>query len=144
MDWLFLIEIVLSGLGSGALLALTGIAFVLIYKATKVLNLAVGEMLMLCAYFFFGLTAALALPVWLAIILTVIGGGILGGVIERVFDPADAGREPHLGVHGDSRPQLCSDRVRRIRLGSDPATLPNFLPSKPIFIGSAYVSRRLR
>jgi branched-chain amino acid transport system permease protein len=36
------------------LLALTGIAFVLIYKATKVLNLAVGEMLMLCAYFFFG------------------------------------------------------------------------------------------
>ena len=83
MDWLFLTEIVLSGLGSGALLALTGIAFVLIYKATKVLNLAVGEMLMLCAYFFFGLTAAFALPVWLAIILTVIGGGILGGVIER-------------------------------------------------------------
>lgn len=56
MDWLFLIEVVLSGLGSGALFALTGIAFVLIYKATKVINLAVGEMLMLCAYFFFGST----------------------------------------------------------------------------------------
>lgn len=53
MDWLFLFEVVLSGLGSGALLALTGIAFVLIYKATKVINLAVGEMLMLGAYFFF-------------------------------------------------------------------------------------------
>ena len=45
MDWLFLIEVVLSGLGSGALFALTGIAFVLIYKATKVINLAVGEMI---------------------------------------------------------------------------------------------------
>jgi branched-chain amino acid transport system permease protein len=30
------VRVVLSGLGSGALLALTGIAFVLIYKATKV------------------------------------------------------------------------------------------------------------
>ena len=94
MDWLFLTEIVLSGLGSGALLALTGIAFVLIYKATKVLNLAVGEMLMLCAYFFFGLTAAFALPVWLAIILTVIGGGILGGVIERILIRPMLGESP--------------------------------------------------
>ncbi len=72
MDWLFLIEVIMSGLGSGALLALTGIAFVLIYKATKVINLAVGEMLMLSAYFFFGLTTALVIPVWLAIILTML------------------------------------------------------------------------
>ena len=94
MDWLFLFEVVLSGLGSGALLALTGIAFVLIYKATKVLNLAVGEMLMLCAYFFFGMTAAFALPIWLAIILTVIGGGILGGVIERILIRPMLGESP--------------------------------------------------
>lgn len=94
MDWLFLIEVVLSGLGSGALFALTGIAFVLIYKATKVINLAVGEMLMLCAYFFFGLTTALALPVWLAIILTVIGGGVLGGVVERALIRPMLGESP--------------------------------------------------
>ena len=143
MDWLFLIEIVLSGLGSGALLALTGIAFVLIYKATKVLNLAVGEMLMLCAYFFFGLTAALALPVWLAIILTVIGGGILGGVIERVLIRPMLGESPisvFMVTVG-----LSSVLIGFVEFvwGSDPATLPNFLPSKPIFIGSAYVSPKI-
>lgn len=94
MDWLFLFEVVLSGLGSGALLALTGIAFVLIYKATKVINLAVGEMLMLGAYFFFGLTISLTLPIWLAVILTLVGGGILGGVFERVLIRPMLGESP--------------------------------------------------
>jgi branched-chain amino acid transport system permease protein len=64
MDWLFFIEFAFGPWLRRALLALTGIAFVLIYKATKVLNLAVGEMLMLCAYFFVGMFSALALPVW--------------------------------------------------------------------------------
>lgn len=143
MDWSFLFEIVLSGLGSGALLALTGIAFVLIYKATKVLNLAVGEMLMLCAYFFFGLTSALALPVWLAIILTVIGGGILGGVIERILIRPMLGESPisvFMVTVG-----LSSVLIGFVEFvwGSDPATLPSFLPSKPVFIGNAYVSPKI-
>ena len=45
MDALFLAEVSLAGLGAGALYALTGVAFVLIYKATRVVNLAIGEIL---------------------------------------------------------------------------------------------------
>ncbi len=56
-DWLFFAEVTLAGLGSGALLALTALAFVLIYKATQVVNLAIGEMLMMGAYLFFGFAA---------------------------------------------------------------------------------------
>ena len=56
-DWLFFAEVTLAGLGSGALLALTALAYVLIYKATKVVNLAIGEMLMIGAYLFFGVAA---------------------------------------------------------------------------------------
>ena len=143
MDWLFLIEVVLSGLGSGALFALTGIAFVLIYKATKVINLAVGEMLMLCAYFFFGLTTALVLPVWLAIILTVIGGGVLGGVVERALIRPMLGESPisvFMVTVG-----LSSVLIGFVELvwGGDPRTLPNFLPTKPVFIGDAYVSPKI-
>ena len=41
-EWLFFTEITLAGLGSGGLYALTGLAFVLIYKATRVVNLAIG------------------------------------------------------------------------------------------------------
>ena len=65
-DWLYLAEIVLAGLGSGGLYALTALAFVMIYKATRVVNLAIGEMLMIGAYLCFGLATSFKLPMWLA------------------------------------------------------------------------------
>ena len=67
MDWWLLFEIVLAGIGTGGLYALTGLAFVLIYKATRVVNIAIGEMLMMGAYIFFAFSAGMELPVWLAI-----------------------------------------------------------------------------
>ena len=60
--WL-LFEITVAGIGTGGLYALTGLAFVLIYKATKVVNIAIGEMLMIGAYLFFAFAAGLGLPI---------------------------------------------------------------------------------
>ena len=82
-DLLFFIEVSLAGLGSGALLSLTALAFVLIYKATRVINLAVGETLMMGGYFFFALAAGMSLPVWIAIPLAIAGGGLIGAIVER-------------------------------------------------------------
>src|SRR5918998_1687866 len=82
MDWLFLSEVILAGSGSGALYALAGVAFVVIYKATKVVNLAIGEILMLGGYAFFGLVAGMGLPAWAALPLAVLCGGLLGGFVE--------------------------------------------------------------
>jgi branched-chain amino acid transport system permease protein len=59
IDWWLLFEIVLAGLGSGGLYALTGLAFVTIYKATRVVNIAIGEMLMVGAYLFFSFSVGL-------------------------------------------------------------------------------------
>lgn len=60
LDWLYFLEISLAGLGTGGLYALTGLAFVMIYKATRVVNLAIGEMLMFGAYVFFAFAAGMA------------------------------------------------------------------------------------
>jgi branched-subunit amino acid ABC-type transport system permease component len=95
-DWLFLAEISLAGLGSGGLLALAGLALVIIYKATRVVNLAIGEMLMMSAYLFFALTATqfggwqhaliLALLFLLGMLFT---DGINGLWIARLIARAD-------------------------------------------------------
>ena len=82
-DWLFFFEVTLAGLGNAALLALTGLAFVLIYKATRVVNLAIGEMLMVGAYLFFSFSSGLGLPTYVAIPAALLGGGLLGAVLER-------------------------------------------------------------
>ncbi len=142
-DWLFFTEVTLAGLGSGALLALTALAFVLIYKATKVVNLAIGEMLMMGAYLFFGLAAGYGLPVWASIPLALIGGGFLGALIERAVIRRMLGES------------AISIFMVTIGLGSilvgiveiiwtpNPARLPDFMGTTPLFIGDAYVSRKI-
>ena len=144
-DWLFFAEVTLAGLGSGALLrADRRSPIVLIYKATKVVNLAIGEMLMIGAYLFFGFAAGYGLPVW-------------------AVDPARADRRRRC-----SAPLIERAVIRRmlgesaisifmvtIGIGSilvgiveiiwtpNPARLPDFMGTTPLFIGEAYVSRKI-
>ncbi len=133
------IEISLTGLGMGGLYALTGVAFVLIYKATRVINLAIGEMLMVGAYLFFGLAAGLALPWWLAILFALAGGGLLGLLLERAVIRPMLGENPisvFMVTIG-----LGSILVGLVELiwTADPRRLPQFLPDEPIFLGPVFV-----
>ncbi len=140
MDWLFFFEITLAGLGTGGLYALTAIAFVLIYKATRVINLAIGEMLMVGAYLFFGAAAGWALPWWLAIILALVGGGALGMILERGVIRPLLGENP-ISVF------MVTIGLGSILIGmveliwtANPRSLPNFFPTDPIFIGDAFLA----
>ena len=67
MDWAYLFEISLTGIAGGGLYALAALAFVMVYKATRVVNIAIGEMLMAGGYLFFTFAAMWSLPLWLAI-----------------------------------------------------------------------------
>ncbi len=138
-DFYSFIEISLTGLGMGGLYALTGVAFVLIYKATRVINLAIGEMLMFGAYLFFGLVAGLALPWWLALIFALAGGGLLGLVLERAVIRPMLGENPisvFMVTIG-----LGSVLVGLVELvwTADPQRLPQFLPDEPIIIGPVFI-----
>ncbi len=142
-DFLFFIEVSLAGLGSGALLSLTALAFVLIYKATRVINLAVGETLMMGGYFFFALAAGMSLPVWIAIPLAIAGGGLIGAIVERGIIRRMLGESPisvFMVTVG-----LGSVLVGLVEFiwGTDPRSLPDFMGSAPIFLGEVYVSRKI-
>ncbi|ODS66838.1 MAG: ABC transporter permease [Bordetella sp. SCN 67-23] len=142
-DWLFFFEISLAGLGTGGLYALTGLAFVMIYKATRVVNLAIGEMLMFGAYVFFAFTAGMALPVWLAIAGAVAAGGLLGAAVERTMIRPMLGESPiavFMVTVG-----LGSILVGMVELiwTADPRLLPGFMPSDPVMIGEAFVSPKV-
>ena len=64
--------------------AMLAIGIVLIYRASKVLNLAHGVMATAPAYLLFSLAAA-GVPLVLSLPLAVAGGGVLGWFVERVF-----------------------------------------------------------
>jgi len=143
MDWLFFFEVVLAGIGGGALYALAGIAFVIIYKATRVVNLAIGEMLMMGAYFFLTFFAILELPLWAAVVLALVSGAALGGVIERLAIRPMLGEDP-ISVF------MVTVGLGSIMVGlveiiwtADQRRLPEFMPSEPIFLGEAFISSKV-
>ena len=143
MDWLLLFEVSLAGLGSGGLYALAGLAFVLIYKATKVVNLAIGEMLMMGAYFFFAAVSGTGWPIWLGILVAVLGSGALGALVERLLIRPMLGESP-ISVFMITI-GLASILVGVVELvwGADQLRLPEFMPGEPVLIGEAMVPPKI-
>jgi branched-chain amino acid transport system permease protein len=71
----------INGVIMGGIYALIAIGFVVIYKSSKVLNFAQGELVMIGAFAFLALYNAL--PIWLAFIVSVGLAGLMGFLIEK-------------------------------------------------------------
>ncbi|SFM42583.1 branched-chain amino acid ABC transporter permease [Marinobacter pelagius] len=143
MDWLFFGEISLAGLAMGGLYALIALGFVMIYKATRVINFAIGEIMMFAAYLFLAFAGGMELSAWIALPLAVIGGSILGGVIEKTMIRPMLGESPISVV-------MVTIGIASILVGlvefiwtADPQLLPNFLPREPVFIGPLYLAPKI-
>jgi len=82
-DWIALVEFAAIGLLSGGLLALIALGFVLIFKGTGVINFAMGEFMMLGAYFFYTARVMWSLPHWFALLLTFVAVALVAALVER-------------------------------------------------------------
>jgi branched-chain amino acid transport system permease protein len=81
----FFLHLLVNGLSLGFLYALSALGFVMIFKASSVLNFAHGELMAIGAFLFLVLTTWAGLPIILAFGLTLVGSFLLGFVIERLF-----------------------------------------------------------
>ena len=69
---------ILSGIGTGCIYALIGLALILVYKATDIINFAVGEMMMMSAFMAYTFLTIVRLPYYQVFILTVLFSGLMG------------------------------------------------------------------
>ncbi len=81
----FLVNLIINGFVVGSVYSLISLSMVLIYKGSKVLNLAQGELLMFGGLIGLTLTATFRLNLFLALALAMIVMAIIGLLIERVF-----------------------------------------------------------
>lgn len=77
-------QILVSGLAAGGVYGLIALGFVLIYKATSILNLATGQFMTLGAFVCLTLMSQVSAPFWVAFPLTLVFAAVLGIVVERV------------------------------------------------------------
>jgi branched-chain amino acid transport system permease protein len=78
----FALQLFFTGIGIGAIYALVALGFVLIYRATNVVNFAQGDFAMLGAFGMILLAVDLQWPYWLSIIVTLAGLIVFGALFN--------------------------------------------------------------
>src|ERR1700732_2529311 len=84
MTWRIILQLALSGLSIGSIYALVGLALVLPFKASGIVNFAQGEIVTFGAYLAL-ILAGLGLPDLAIVPLVLIGAGPFGTAIERLW-----------------------------------------------------------
>ena len=134
------LQLTLTGLTNGSIFALVALGFVLIYKASDVINFAQGDFLLVGAYITYGLIVQMGLPWGVGVLLTMVAAVGLGVLVERLVLRPMIG-EPIISVImvtiGLS--SLLRAIVNAI-WGTTGRAFPSFLPRTPINIGGAIIS----
>jgi branched-chain amino acid transport system permease protein len=142
-DWIVLVEFAAIGLLSGGLLALIALGFVLIYKGTGVINFAMGEFMMLGAYFFYTAHVMWGLDLWLALPATLAAVALAAALVERAILRPLSG-QPVISVlmatiglasalHGGAEAVW----------GGRNYEMPALLPRKPLIVGDVLIPGQL-
>ena len=78
------VQLTVTGLSNGAILALAALGFVLVYKASGVINFAQGQFLLVGAYVLWAAIVRWGLPWGLAVVVAIAVAVALGLVVERL------------------------------------------------------------
>jgi branched-chain amino acid transport system permease protein len=133
------IQLTVYGLANGTILALAALGFVLIYKATRVINFAQGELLLVGAYAFYSAFVVLQLPAILAIAVAVIVAAALGVAIERLVLRPLLGEDPIAIIMVTIGLSAVLKAAVQVVYGTTPREMPKFLPRGSVDILGAIV-----
>ena len=136
----YFLQLLVTGVAVGCIYALAALGFVLIYKSSRVINFAHGELIAIGAFLTYGLTAWAGLPVWLSLALALALMYALGRGVERVFLRPMIG-EPIISVImvTIALASVLSGLVYFTPFGTLTARFPSFLPTTPLQFGGIFL-----
>ena len=137
----FFLQLAINGVVVGSIYALVALGFVIIYKASGIINFAQGEFLVLGAYVCLAILSTGRVPVVPAFFLTLVFSAALGVLLERlILRPLIS--EPVISVimvtFGLS--SILRAVVQGI-WGTDTRPFPALFPSTPVMFGPVPVSQ---
>ena len=129
---------IINGISIGAVYALIAVGYSLVYSVLNFSNFAHGEVLMIGAYIGYYTLAAMHAPFWLATGLSVIGGGLVAVLLEKVgYRPLRLRRAPLLyfmiSAMGLS---IFLQNLFIVSIGPNFRTYPEVFSIEPYLIGS--------
>lgn len=126
------VNLLVYGLADGAILALAALGFVLIYKATGVINFAQGEFLLVGAYTFYAAFVLLGLPFSIAVVVGAVVAIVLALLVERFVLRPMIGENPISVIMVTIGLSLFLKAIVQMFFGTSVREMPNILPTNSI------------
>jgi len=133
------LQLMVSGVAVGGVYALIALGFVLIYKATSILNFATGEFMMMGAYFCYTFLVLLGLPVIPTFLIVMLCAALLGFLVERLILRHMLGQPTISIVMATIGLGAILTGLAEIVWSSDFKSFPQIFPRAPIDLGFAIV-----
>lgn len=127
----------------GLLYALIALGFAVVYRASKVFNMAQGEFVVLGGFIVWWLAADLELPLLAAVPLALVGAGIVGLAIERTFFARMVGESSFAMVMVTIALLILIRGVILVVWGPEIRPFPIVFPLQPLVVGDVLMPRSL-
>ncbi|MGD8523619.1 MAG: branched-chain amino acid ABC transporter permease [Desulfobacterales bacterium] len=137
----YFFQLVVSGIVVGSIYALSALGFVLIYKSSRVLNIAHGQIIAAGAFITYALTVWVGIPIYISFLMSMIITFFLAMSVERVFLRRLIG-EPIISVIMVTigLMSILDGLIYMTPFGAENFSFPEFLPKTPISVGGVSIS----
>lgn len=133
------LQVIVTGIATGGVYGLIALGFVLIFKATGILNLATGAIMTLGAYICLTVLEQLGAPFWLAFLGTLGFAVLLGFVLERIVLRPLIGEPVISVVMVTIGLSSILQGLTHIVWSPDYRSFPEIFPPEPLDLGFAVV-----
>ncbi len=133
------VQLTVTGLANGAILALAALGFALIYKATGVINFAQGQFLVIGAYVVYATIATYGLHWSLGVLIAVLVAIALGVLVERLVLRPLVGESAVSVIMVTIGLSAVLQSVVQIIFGVNPRRMPAFIPAGNVDVAGAVV-----
>jgi branched-chain amino acid transport system permease protein len=137
----YFMQLVVSGIVVGSIYALSALGFVLIYKSSRVLNIAHGQLIATGAFITYALAVWLEIPIVLAFLLSLVATFFIAMSVERVFLRRLIG-EPIISIIMVTigLMSILDGLIYLTPFGTYNFSFPEFLPTSPLQLGGVSIS----
>ena len=137
----YFFQLVVSGLVVGSIYSLAALGFVLIYKSSRVINFAHGQIIAAGCFITFAFTAWLKIPIYISFLLGMVITYFLSMMVERIFLRKMIG-EPIISVIMVTigLMSILDGLIYMTPFGGNNYSFPQFLPTESITVGGVSIS----
>lgn len=135
----FLMQLV-NGINAGSIYALIALGYTMVYGIAKLINFAHGDIIMVGAYICLFAISTFKLPVWLAIIVSIVLCALLGIVVEKIaYKPLRSASRISLLITAIGVSYLLQS-LFQLLFTANPRPFPTIISLPPLMLGSISIS----